>query len=436
MSWYEFGFVPGDTFKTQYFNTTVGLLSEWVIWVTEGTSTMTKTAHLVETDSSGIGRLWGLRIGDGTATGLNATEKLTIVGDGTQDVVTITSVATSLYALDIAAASTSANAVRITQTGAGQQALEVVGVGGAGVAAASFSGGSGTGVSATVTGANGAAVEGTASAGTAAGVYGTGANIGVRGDATTSSGSGGRFTSFATGSSSAEGADCRGLGDAVGARCSAVDGSAISASCTGEEDVIVALAAGDGAALRLDPQAAPTVDRAGQLWMNDVDTDIAQPMWCANATGLAQAQHYFWGGQTPLIADMAEDDSTQSFAQAVTNQTVLELVVPNPHAIAVQVRVSARVTAQNDSPAGTPIDTFSLHLFDATAATTMETDSFDLLSTTHRLGATIEELYTLPAATTTTLRLRISVGSSSDILNNVEISHAKLSVMTAVGYLV
>jgi hypothetical protein len=180
----------------------------------------------------------------------------------------------------------------------------------------------------------------------------------------------------------------------------------------------------------MDPQVAPAVDRAGQLWSLDVDTDIAQPMFAGNATGLsATPQRYFWGGTEPLVSNMSEDDSTQAFGQGVTNQTVLDVLVVNLYAVSIDVRVSARATIENSSGAGTPITSFSLHLFDVTASTTMETDTFSLLTETHRVSATIEERYTIPPATSTTIRLRVSVGAGAP-LDDIELSHAKLSVMT------
>jgi hypothetical protein len=427
-SFYQFGIVPGQTLKSQWFNHVIGVNTDWLLWLYSGTSTMTKTDHPVETDSSGIARLWGLRLGDGSATGLNATQKLTIIGDGTQRAVDITTATTSLQALFIDHVSDFAQAIRVEVSGAGgamyldgsgatEPALQVVATTETAVDSESQE----IGVQGTSTGGLGEA-----------GVKGIGVNIGVKGEASGTGGSGGSFTTAPSATSSAEGVRGIGLGDAPGGRFSGEDGSAVIGSCTGEEDVFVALATGTGAAARLDPQDQPAVQRLGQFHVESFDTDRGTPKFCSNATGLALVDKYFWGGQAPLLRAFEWSAAVVQVAQNVTNSVLIDLAIENPYGFTVAVMIRGEFSSVPNPIGAIALPaTITTTLHDSTAAATIETDAYTIHAGTQRNRHSMRAQYSLPAATTTTIQFRASVPAGAG--GAVDFSHLSLSIETANG---
>jgi hypothetical protein len=425
-SFSNFGLVPGKTLPAQWMNQLLGLDTDWIRWVAEGTTSMTKTAHVVETDSSGIVRLWALRLGDGTATGLNATKKLAIVGDGTQQAASIDVPASGLEGLSITSASTVGVGFRVLMTGT--KGAAVFDASGSGESTATFL--STTQPAVTATSTAGVAVDATATSAAAA-VRGQGQVAGVLGIATAAGGTGVVAQSHSAGTSSGEALVAQAFADAKAVRAVSVDGAAVECSCTGEQDALVILASGTGAAIRMDPQAEPAVPLTGQLWSLDVATDQCALMYCGNNTGLAAEQRFVWGGIAPLIAAYAQDNTTQSFAQNTTNNVVLDVLANNPYAVGVEVRVFARLTLVPNPIGAIPLAACTVTLHDITAGTTIETDQFTFASGTARTGFTIEGAYTLPAATATTIQLRVSVAAGAG--GSIDVSHAKLGVQTSAG---
>lgn len=406
-SFYEFGFVPGTTLKSQWLNSVLGLTVDWVRWVGEGTSTMTKTAHLVETDSAGIVRLWGLRLGDGTATGLNATTKLVVVGDGTQNAVTVDVPDNGMSALLVTSASDVEPAIMVTASGT--QGAIYADASGSSNPTAEFVSTTQSAVEATST--VGIAIVATATGVAAdAAIRGSGNNIGVDGQATGTTGTGVRGSTASGAASSSEGVRGIATDDGVGGRFSSADGSAIEASSTGDVAAIRVLASGTGAALLLDPQAgAPVTAAAGQIWTQTVDANRCAPKYCGVATGLGTPEQYFWGGDYPLIRAHAYEEPDQAVPQASINFVLLTLVVDNPYDFDVPVVVNARFTFEPDTAVVWAPFNCTVNIQDQTTGPILETDDFSVLSDAHRGPFVAECEYDLPATTTTTLRLRITV---------------------------
>lgn len=403
----------------------LGLETEWTRWLAEGTSTMTKTAHPVETDSAGIARLWGLRLGDGSATGLNATEKLTVIGDGTQRAVDIDVPASGLEGIAITSDSDVAPALTIASTGTqGAAFLDASGSSNPTLEVISTTQ---SAISATSTDAPAIVAEATGSL-TECAIKGTGDVCGVVGVAVGGGGTGVSGTTASGASTSAEGVRGIGLGDGAGGRFSAVDGPAVEASATGEQDAVVVPASGDGAAARFDPQAVPAVDRAGQLYMLDVDANRCAPMACCDATGLGPGQQYIPFSNYPVIMGFDETNGSTNVAQGAVNTHVQTLTVSNPYGTTVRIRVQARATFVPNALGTIPLAACTVTLFDVTAGTVLETDSFTFANSTHRTGFTIEAAYDMPSTSSTQFALRVSVAAGTPG-DQIAVSHRKLAVM-------
>jgi hypothetical protein len=423
---WTYGLVPGNPLYAQWMDYLLGWETEWTRWVADGTSTMTKTAHLVETDSSGIARLWALRLGDGTATGLNATKKLDVIGDGTQNAVTISTPASGLEALEIACASNFEPAIYVLCTGT-QGALECDASGSTNPTA-KFTATTQPAVSATSTA--GVAVDATATSAAAA-VRGTGHVAGVLGIASAAGGTGVVAQSHASATSSGEALVAQAFADATGARCIAADGNAILAQATGDEDAVAILASGDGAPLRLDAQAAdPTVQRVGQHWMSEVDTDRAVPRVCTNATGLEPVDSWTHVGPSPLVYGMVSQSAVEIVPEDTTNQILIGLAVDNPYGFTISVEVSAEWTVEAN-PIGTiPLaGAITTTLHNITAGATIQTDSFDYFG---RQRGSMRTTYTLPTGTST-INLRASVAGVAVGPGAMDFANMSLVVRTASG---
>ena len=433
-SFYQFGYEPNDTFKSQFVNAVVGPLTEWASWVNDGTSAADSTAHIVETVASGRANLRLLHIGASPVEPYFPAAMVEILAETGYAGLDILTVSSSLQALTISAASTGSPAVQIIQTGAGQNAMNITGVGGVGIKAINVNGGSGTGVSSTVTGATGSAIEGYATAGSVAGVFGSGSAAGVQGVTTATNGTGGRFDTAGSAISTSEAVDARAYGDGVGVRVAAADGNAINASCTGDQDVIAVLAAGTGAAIRMNPQAEPAVERIGQMWTEliNADPNRAALLFDTNDSGLSILPSHVWLGRRPLLAAASSTNAVVPLAQGTLNNIVESITIENPYAFTVTVWVEGHFTALANPIGAIPLATaFTGNLYDSTAAVVLDQNAASIDVATHRTPYHIMESYAIPAGGNTTIELRVSITGGAG--GSIDISHRKLRIMTAFG---
>lgn len=282
-SLYEFGFVPGGTFQSQWINYVLGLTVDWVKWVSDGSSALARSAHVVETTSNGKTSVMYLTLGDGSGTALNADNALTIIADGTKYGITATNaLSNTLQLFKGVTNSTSAGCAYFETSASSKKAVEAVATSGYGVHSTVGTGGQAV----TAVATTGYGVHSTATTGYA--VYGVGSGVAaIYGLAGASGGIGVQGLTDGSAISSGIGVKGEAFADGIGVKAIGTDGHAIVATCTGAEDVIKVLATGTGAALMLAPQSAPADQRAGQIWTENLGTLQAALRFCTNSTGLS-----------------------------------------------------------------------------------------------------------------------------------------------------
>ena len=430
-SFYDHGFVPSGTIKSQWLNTTLGLAVDWAIWVNEAQSTLARSQHLVETTTNGKTAVQYLTVGDGSGGAFTSDNAIVMVADGTKyGLLGTNGAVNALQLLHLTSSSTTAGPARIETTAASKTAVEAVATSGSAVSGTATSGTGLTGSSTTGAGIIGS----TASAGQA-GVRGSGAGIGVEGIATAAGGTGVSGTTAGGGLSTDNGVRGVGLGDGVGVGASAVDGNAIRAAATGDQDVIVALASGTGAALRMNPQTLPAVERIGQMWTELVDSNpnLATFKVMANDTGLASPGGlHIWAGADPLTTTADITTGTINVAEGAVLAEIGSLVVRNFYGSSITVWIEAHFSAVINTAGTIPLATaLTPVIFDLDTTTTIASDVLSLASTTTKLSYFVGGTYALPGTGTTTIKLYLSVAGGG--AGSVDISRRSIRVITASG---
>lgn len=265
------GWQPDQKPPAEYQNQWQSDVAAWLQWVLDGSSSGGLTAHIVETNGSGVASIARAVLGGTTlaAPALTATSNTggaaAIVGEDTTGALGVQGIGSGASAgvrgentgtgcaVEGVALGTDNDGVRGTGTGAGDGGLFIGGATGAGIVAqGGASGGIGTlGAS----GALGAGVNGT-------GVNSAGAQGGVRGSALHVSAYGVEGFSAASGDAAAAGTYGRGFSDAVGVYGQSSDGYGVVAESdqTGP----------NRSAARLVPQdAAPVTALSGDVYYSD-----------------------------------------------------------------------------------------------------------------------------------------------------------------------
>ena len=418
-----YGLTPGATIKSQHWNYTLGFAIDWVRWVAEAQSTLVRSQHLVETTANGKTAVQYLTIGDGNGTALNYDNALTLYADGAKYGITaVNGASNTLQLFKGVTSSTTAGCAYFETTATGKYAVEAIATTGRGVSATAT-----TGTALYGSSTSGSGVYGVAS-GSAAGVAGDGSSIGVAGTATQSNGTGVRGRTEASATSSAKGVLAEGLSSGVGLRATAVSGNAVIASCTGAEDVVVCLASGTGAALRLDPQSAPATQRAGQIWISDEASNQALARICTNDAGLGS-------GVDPYVLTGSEPEYREStFVVGPTNKTangvyseLASVTLVYYHTVHLVIRANMQI---KPNPIGAiPLNSgISVRLKDTTAGTVIATSTVDLATSTGSVVWCLDSDYTVPSTGSRTIKLEVVVGSAAS--GTIDFINAALHIST------
>lgn len=411
-NWHLYGWVPGTTFPSQWFNEELGLAIDWVRYVSDAQSALARSQHVVETTTNGKTAVQYLLVGDGLGGALNSDVALRVFVDGTKRGAHITNGASnSLELFYGVTSSTSAGCAWFETTAASQSGATGKGTTGKGVEGIATSG---YAVHGTAT--SGGGIYGTCT-GSVPAVLGEGSAVGVRGTASATNGTGVHGQTHASATSSAEGVFAEGRADGAGLRATAVDGNAIIASCTGDQDVVVCLASGTGAAARFDPQTvAPATQRAGQIYSLELDTNQSALMYCDNSTGAGPATDKYVALSTQPHYAGANVGTNANVAQNQTDVVLSSTIVVFADTVLLPSLIVEGHVVIQPSPIGAmpTVAACVLELWDDTDSTTIATQTVDVPADgVSRSCWIFADEYAVPADGSRTFQLRVSTAAGA-----------------------
>lgn len=370
------GFALEEIPDSAEFNGMFALNSQWQVWGNEGTSAFSETAHIVETNATGIATIprgeFGLAtVGAGDVYGLRAQGSVTLGGSGLQAIGGLA------YAGVTATGGATGNGV--TGTGGATSGIGVAGQGtGASAGVGGIGGPTGSGVTGACGSSGSASRAGVVGVGvlTRPGVLGTGGatgngvegvggasgGAGVTGTAVQSSASGVIGYSAASGTSTAAAVYGIGLNASMGVYGLGADGYGVVASSDTSSPV--------SSAFRMIPQNDdPSVLQNGDMWANSTTGELRVRIDTVSKT--------VWGTGGGL-AHAASISSTGSNNDAATWTTIATAVLQPPYDVKLAARTAIVQCSAEIGASGITVHTsFDVQIYDSTAGAVVFSRTYD-----------------------------------------------------------